>query len=680
MLMDEQAFNFQHHIPDKQPETLSPQQEKTTPGHPPLTVSAAEMTTLLHLSPDALLLVSTTGIICQVNETASQLFGYSYDELIGQSLEILLPERFRATHVAHRDSYIAQPRLRPMGQGLELFGRRKDGSEFPIDISLRPILLEHALHTIAAIRDVTTQRLTERTLAKQAERLNMQTALLNAAHDAILVRDPVSRIKLWNHGAEKLYGWTTQEALGRISHTLLKTRFPASRVAIDMRLEQEGHWEGELAHTRRDGTTVIVRSQQILLRDQQNQPYATLEINHEVTSPDQYEHKPYTMQAVTEQLSFLQHIIDALPTSIYVVHGDNARLLLTNKAAASIWGAVWPVGQTMREFLDTHGILIVNAQGRPFPEQAWATTRALLQKEIVIQHQEIIRQSTGVSIPILVNAVPLDSPYWQSLQQMEPSLLQTTVQLSEPLALVIHQDVRMLKEAEYLKDEFIGVAAHELRSPLAVLKGAVGTLLLQTQRGHGPQLADWQQEMLQEIEQATDHLNTLTTDLLDVTRLQAGQFFLHRTSTNLSALVQRIVERLQQTTSLHQIEINTSLHNVIANIDPQRIEQVLTNLLTNAIKYSPKGGAVLVSLAIHTNATVEISIQDHGIGIPQHQQSQIFGRFMRADNAHAAGINGTGLGLYLCRAIVEQHQGQLWFASQENVGTTFFLTLPLLQA
>ncbi len=236
-----------------------------------------------------------------------------------------------------------------------------------------------------------------------------------------------------------------------------------------------------------------------------------------------------------------------------------------------------------------------------------------------------------------------------------------------------------LKEAEYLKDEFIGIAAHELRLPLAVLKGAVGTLLLQTSRGHGPSLAEWQEEMLHDLEQATDRLTDLTDNLLDISRLQAGQFCLQRTPTNVVSLIQRVVERLQQTTTRHPLHVHTAQATLQASIDPRRIEQVLTNLVSNAIKYSPLGGPIEVSVECAKDSPlVEIQVQDRGMGIPRHQQAQIFGRFMRAENAQAAGINGTGLGLYLCRALVEQHEGHLWFTSVEGEGTTFFLTLPLV--
>lgn len=668
------------HFFDREQPAMMPsshtREESTASLYPALTL--AEATKFLDVSPDASILVDTPGVMVLVNPQAAALFGYTQAELVGQPLELLLPPRLHPVHVAHRRTYLAAPLQRPMGVGLDLVGRRKDGSEFPVDISLRPLLLDQALHVISAIRDVTAQRLLERERVRQAERLVQQSQLINLAHDAILVRDPISRVLSWNHGAETLYGWSEKEALGRVSHQLLQTRFPTSRAAVDAQLEREGQWEGELVHTGRSGAVVTVESRQVLMRDERGAVNAILEINRNITGRRKLEQAQTAAHIETlAQRTFLQQLLDALPSSIYVVHGVDARLVLANRAAASIWGAQWSVGQPMRAFLEQHAIRIVDASGRSVPPEAWATMRALLESEIVLQHQEIIRQPGNTNVPILVNAVPLTSPHWRSLGvPEEPG--NGPPRNGEPLALVIHQDVRRLKEVEYAKDEFIGIAAHELRQPLAVLKASLGTLVLQTARGHGTPLAVWQQETIQDLEQATDRLNQLTEDLLDVSRLQAGQLVLRYTSTNLVSLVERLVKRLQKIATRHQFVFHAAQPILEAMIDAQRIEQVLSNLLTNALKYSPQGGSIEVTVGKDSaDHAGEIQVQDRGIGIPLHQQARIFGRFMRADNALAAGISGTGLGLYLCRGLVEQHAGRLWFESAEETGTTFFLSLPL---
>jgi len=644
-------------------------------------LTRADGTRLLEFSPDALVLIDAGGTMVLVNGQAAALFGYTQAELVGQPLERLLPTRLHAAHVAHRLHYARAPLPRPMGVGLDLVGRRKDGSEFPVDISLRPVLLEQTFHVVGAIRDITVQRFLERERALQTNRISMLTALIDLAHDAIQVQDPLGRILLWNRGAAALYGWTAQEALGRVAHVLLQTHFPESQAAVDAELERAGSWEGELVQTDRQGRALVVECRRVLIRDEQSHPAALLVIARDITERRRQEQAQAAVSTETlAQRAFLQELLDALPSGVFVVHGRKARLVLTNRAAASIWGAQWPVGQPMRAFLEERHIRLVEASGRALREDAWATMRALLDGDTVLQHQEVISQPSGASLPVLVNAVPLTSAHWQSLGVQDEQGRGQPVRkgIREPLALVIYQDVRLLKEGEYFKEEFIGITAHELRQPLSALKGAVGTLLLQTARGHGTPLVDWQQEMLQDLDLATDRLTNLIDDLLDVSRLQAGRLSLQRATTDLVSLTQRVVKHLQQTTSRHRLECSTDQARLEAQVDSRRIEQVLTNLLTNAVKYSPQGGLVRVTLSTRAaEQAVEIQVQDSGMGIPAYQQARIFGRFMRADNAQAAGIGGTGLGLYLCRALIEQHGGQLWFESTEGVGSTFFTTLPL---
>ncbi len=647
----------------------------------PRRVTSTGLIELLDLSPDALLIVDRAGIIVMANEQAAALFGYSREELQQQRLEVLLPERLHAVHGAHREHYFTAPRTRSMGAGLQLFGRRKDGTELPVDISLRPVLLNNKPLAVGAIRDMSEQRRAERERALQGEQIRLQTELIDLAHDAIFIRDSISRVTFWNKGAEELYGWSSQEALGRISHSLLKTRFPIRRPAIEAQIERDGRWEGKLTHTCKDGSLVIVESRQVLVRDVHGHPTAILEIDRDITERRRLEQAAQSVHAdTTARLSFLQQIIDALPSSTYLVYGSEARLMLANRAAASVWGAAWRIDQPMQEFLATNGIKVFDTQGRPLALKNFATLRAVQQGETVLHHQETIRRPDGSILPVLVNAVVLDSPQgWHiSREETEPTAQYTHITPTESVALVVHQDVSALKEAEYLKDEFIGVAAHELRNPLAVLKGFASMLVYQTARGRGAKLSDWQKEALGEIEEATTRLDKLTEDLLDVTRLQAGRLVLSRKPTDLVALTRHMVTQRQMTTRQHTLSLDTTHSSLVVEIDRVRIEQVLSNLLSNAIKYSPQGGPIELTIREEGEPHVALlSIRDRGIGIPLQQHARIFGRFVRAENARASEITGTGLGLHLSRELVERHGGRLWFESTEGAGSTFFITLPL---
>jgi signal transduction histidine kinase/GAF domain-containing protein len=368
--------------------------------------------------------------------------------------------------------------------------------------------------------------------------------------------------------------------------------------------------------------------------------------------------------------ALLQTVINELPGSVYLVRGRDARLVLANRAATEVWGMPWEPGMPLGEFLAKNGIRVFHIDGRPLVLEEFATLRAVQTGVSVRHQQEIIRHADGTTLPVLVNAVALD-----------PRVLgnhETLMEEMEPAAIVVHLDVTSLKEAERVKDEFIGIAAHELRTPMAVIKGFAQMLIMQTNRGKGPELADWQTEAIADIDSATTRLVELTEDLLDVTRLQAGRLELQLEPTDLIALVKRIVARFQVTTVNHYFTINTSQEHLVCNVDPRRIEQVFSNLINNAIKYSPMASDISITLDEDQQFAL-FSIQDHGIGIPERQHGRIFSRFMRADNTHMYDIQGTGLGLYLSRELVERHNGRIWFQSVEGEGSTFNVSLPLYE-
>jgi PAS domain S-box-containing protein len=510
--------------------------------------SWSNLLTLMEVVPDALVLVDSDGSIKSVNSRAEELFGYTNDELEDVSLEILVPERYRGVHVLDREKYTALPTTRPMGAGLELYGQRKDGSEFPVDISLSPILFGGAIHVLAAVRNITLRK----------------------------------------------------------------------------NLEAHEHESRETAKAR---------------------------------------------------LALLQLVLDELPTCVYFVTGTEARLVLANRAAVTVWGSEWPTGQPMVDFLNAHHIYLFDTNGQALPPTAFATIRALEEGQTVFQHQEVIHHADGTNLPVLVNAVALDQSLLAGLESGAGKL---RISSAEPAALVVLQDITPLKKAEQLKDRFIGLVAHELRNPLAALKGFAQTLLRHSHGEKGAALAPWQRESLAEIDIATDRLNRLTADLLDVVRLQAGRMQLYPESIDLVEIIQHIIMQMEQSSDRHELTLVTTLPHVMAQVDRGRIEQVLMNLLTNAIKYSPAGGKVEVTLREEKGQQeAVIGIRDYGIGIPQSEQAELFGRFVRASNGQSQGISGTGLGLYLCRELISHHGGDIWFESTEGVGSTFFLRLPL---
>ena len=322
---------------------------------------------------------------------------------------------------------------------------------------------------------------------------------------------------------------------------------------------------------------------------------------------------------IEARLAFLQRLLDALPNSVYLVQGEEARLVLANQAATLLWGASWHIGQAMLDFLESNHIGIFDSQGQTLPPAAFATMRALHEGQTVAQFQEVIHHADGTTLPVLVNAVPITGQ--GVLVGLAATVGNGRAEASEPAALVVHQDVQVLKEAEELKDHFLGLVAHELRTPLSAVKGFASMLNTQTARGNGPPLAQWQAEAIAEIELGADRLTRLTRDLLDAVRLQAGRLALQQEPLDLLSLTRRVIADLRRSTERHQLLFRlepASLSELLVWADGNRIEQVLSNLLTNAIKYSPQGGEIEMTVRKEEEqGTVLISVRDQGIGIPQ---------------------------------------------------------------
>lgn len=241
---------------------------------------------LIDTSPEAVFVLDKTGKCVLGNAAAAQLYGCTENELTGLPMaDTCLPS----------ERHLLQERIERVGDQSALrFERqflRKDNQTVPVEVSLSAAG-ENQYQEV--VRDNTERKRAEQELRKQAE-------LLSLAHDAIIVRDTKGQINFWNRGAEKTYGWTAAEAIGRITHQLLQTKFPASLKALEAALEERGEWEGELAHTTRDGRTVIVTSRQSLRCDERGAPAAILEINRDVTDRKRAEEQIHKLNEALEQ-------------------------------------------------------------------------------------------------------------------------------------------------------------------------------------------------------------------------------------------------------------------------------------------------------------------------------------------------------------------------------------------
>jgi PAS domain S-box-containing protein len=238
----------------------------------------------------------------------------------------------------------------------------------------------------------------------------------------------------------------------------------------------------------------------------------------------------------------------------------------------------------------------------------------------------------------------------------------------------VEQDITQRKAVERAKSEFVSLASHQLRTPLAAVRWYAEMLL----EGDVGKLSKGQKSYVEEISHANKRMVALVDDLLNISRLELGTLAVEPEMTSLPALVRDVMEELHaQISERHhvvELKLDEKLPTFMA--DPKVLRIVIQNIISNAVKYTRPKGKITITLA-REDHSVRLDVADTGIGIPDSSKERIFEKFYRADNATAVVTDGTGLGLYFAKSVIEQSHGRLWFTSEENHGTTFSLTLPL---
>jgi two-component system phosphate regulon sensor histidine kinase PhoR len=248
-------------------------------------------------------------------------------------------------------------------------------------------------------------------------------------------------------------------------------------------------------------------------------------------------------------------------------------------------------------------------------------------------------------------------------------------------------DITSSKQVERLKDDFVSVVSHELRTPLTAIKGYTQHLVRRIERRLRKirettnlpvsELAETHDlHSLAIIQSQTEHLERLVSDLLDLSQVQWGQIQLHYEAFQMSDLLNDMVRSVQASAEQHilTLEIQAPETSVIA--DRTRLEQVIGNILDNAIKYSPHGGQVNIRLQGQSNSIYHISIKDQGMGVNPEHFEHIFERFYRVHNTASHHYAGIGLGLYVAKAIIHRHGGHIWLENNQGTGSTFHFTVP----
>ncbi|KUK49896.1 MAG: Multi-sensor signal transduction histidine kinase [Parcubacteria bacterium 33_209] len=247
-------------------------------------------------------------------------------------------------------------------------------------------------------------------------------------------------------------------------------------------------------------------------------------------------------------------------------------------------------------------------------------------------------------------------------------------ELEEKGFLIIIHDVTKEKLVEKMKTEFVSVAAHQLRTPLSAIKWTVRMIL----DGDAGEINKEQKELLEQTYISNERMIRLINDLLNVSRIEEGRLLYDQEEARIEEVLDGVIGASQEILRNKDMSLELNKKETPkVKIDKEKIGVVIQNLLENAVKYTQKGGKIKISLD-NDEKNVIFKIEDSGVGIPKSQQDRIFTKFFRAENVTRMETDGTGLGLYTTKNIVQAHKGEIWFESEENKGTTFYFTIPII--
>ncbi len=325
------------------------------------------------------------------------------------------------------------------------------------------------------------------------------------------------------------------------------------------------------------------------------------------------------------------------------------------------------------------GLIVLDASGRiALANRAAETLFGFSRQMIGGTLLEAVRHHEVAALAARLNAEPSILDHELQLEGTPPRVLQVNaIALHDARgagtgAMLVFHDLTRLRELEGARQEFVANVSHELRTPLSLIKSAAETLLDGTKSD--PAALD---RLLQIIDRHADRLTLLIDDLLLLSKLDSERLVLHRQPSPLRAAVQEVFEDLSARARSRQVRLENAIADgLVASADPDRLRQVLSNLVDNGIKYGRPGGVLTVTAAALTGGRIEVCVRDDGPGIPREALARVFERFYRVDKARSREQGGTGLGLAIVKHAVQAHGGEVRVESEPGQGAAFYFTLP----
>ncbi len=604
-----------------------------------LTVERNFVTAVLDTISALVLVLDTAGRIVRFNRACETITGYSFAELVGRSFP---EELFPLEERDHAVRMFEQARAGKLDGNYEMNWRTKDGGTRRISWTATSLTDTQGdvNFLITTGVDVTEQRDAEEKLRRSETRYRQ---IVEGSLGIICTHDLDGVIRSINAHAATILGYTPEEIVGTPLDSYIDDEHKAGYEEYVTALNEHHEHQGLFYLKRRNGRLAVVAYRNKLIQIPGTEP-VVLSHGIDITEQTDAEAK---LRALTRQR---ESILESVGDGIWGLDMQG-HLTFCNQIGASMFGYTVEEmqGRNMHELVHH-----TRTDGLPYPEDACPIYSCLRTESVIRVNDEVFWRKDGTSFPVEYVARQL-------------------VHEGKVTGIVVaFEDVTERRRLDRMKDEFISTVSHELRTPLTSLRAALGLIA-------GGVLDKRPEKLAQMLDVAIgncDRLVRLVNDILDFERIGSGRIPLHRDRANVVDLLRRAADLQQSSASRSNISFRIDAQPLDLWVDADRMLQTLTNLIGNAVKFSPEGSEIRLGARATGDDEAMLEVEDHGRGIPREKLEIIFERFQQVDASDSRSRGGTGLGLAICRAIVEQHGGTIWAESTPGAGSTFSFTVP----